>query len=314
MKKIITLLTVSLLLVALCVPAFASEDVPSVYAYRTFLTPGDYFFPEVVDMSWATNTNGVVQVEDPGIVIGGQICTYFYRMSQQIYAGSTFDDKLLLYSPDTGWTDDAYRYWTVTQTVGTMFPYEFVSQMQLLECDGSSCPATDLNHDYICDDCGAPFAMSLRKSVEVVVKHSETLTLLYRYTETVFGTDFNAVYDDSRVTVSFDNPVNHTQYKLVDGEWELYATHNNEYGSHALSLSSGASILSSDVDVYNADGTLFFQNPLWMRVEQVTQGVIPELSNNLGGTMMILIVCGVGCLALLIVLNLFGKRLSIFRS
>lgn len=32
-------------------------------------------------------------------------------------------------------------------------------------CDGTSCPATDVNHDNICDDCGGVLTMSLRSSL-----------------------------------------------------------------------------------------------------------------------------------------------------
>ena len=79
-------------------------------------------------------------------------------------------------------------------------------------------------------------------------------------------------------------------------------------------------VIESSVDLYDgntlylkADGD-FFPYPLAEQILAVTSGAMEETMPELGGTMTTLMVCGVGCLALLVVLKLFGKRSLIFRS
>lgn len=74
-------------------------------------------------------------------------------------------------------------------------------------------------------------------------------------------------------------------------------------------------------NVYDADGTLVFEGdpnfpvpplPLWEEVGQVTQGEMVTMNQTLGGTMKVLVPCGVGLMACLAVFVLFGKRSLIF--
>lgn len=307
MKKICSLLLVATLVISLAVPAFAEEEVYTLHGNYTF-----YLILEpwpIID-----GTHYKVNFKSNGVSYDGFVLKYASQLGYHTNGGTQ-----VVYEADTYWKNDAFRDISFPSpvTVSKEFYEWFTANAKAPMCDGSTCPATDVNFDDVCDDCGLTLAYNLRQtpnSVELVVKHSDSLTLKYVYTETLAGTAFNAVYADDRVTVTFDNPVNHTQYKKVGDDWELYSTLPNQYGNHVISLSGDASISTSDLDVYNTDGTLFFRNPLWMVVEKVTQGEMTNLLTETGGTMKTLLVCGVGCLALLVVLSLFGKRSLIFRG
>lgn len=72
------------------------------------------------------------------------------------------------------------------------------------------------------------------------------------------------------------------------------------------------------VDILNSDGTVFFQAPLvnpelHQIIQRVTeQGLKEKLT--LAGTIRILLLCGVGLMALLVVLSLFGKVFNRYRN
>lgn len=73
------------------------------------------------------------------------------------------------------------------------------------------------------------------------------------------------------------------------------------------------SYVSSTVDILNQDGTIFFPPPpteLYQIIQGVTNQTLPQTQTTVVGTMRILVLCGVGCLALLMVFPLFGKVLK----
>lgn len=64
-------------------------------------------------------------------------------------------------------------------------------------------------------------------------------------------------------------------------------------------------------DIYDEDNLLFFQG---LPLEKVVEKSLTEiLVKKTVGTLKVLTLCGVGCLALLIALKLFGKKSLIFR-
>ncbi len=104
------------------------------------------------------------------------------------------------------------------------------------------------------------------------------------------------------------------RYNLNNGEW-VYQSSSN-FGTildYDQFVWSSVDMILDGV-VYFVHDPNFFPIPLWAKVGQVTQGEIPALTQNLGGTMKILALCGVGCLASLVVLKLFGKRSLIYRN
>lgn len=80
-----------------------------------------------------------------------------------------------------------------------------------------------------------------------------------------------------------------------------------------LNFSTGYDLLESTRDIYYKDGSIFFQVPpagtLAEAIMEVVKAEIPATQNNLMKTMSTVVLCGVGCLALLISLVLLVKVL-----
>lgn len=144
-----------------------------------------------------------------------------------------------------------------------------------------------------------------------------------------------------------DEALNKTFIKLTNGEkFKIQTLSNSDYGFQIgegwsprdpvttdsyvyfnnFSLSNFAKFNTSNTDSYNVvhstfdfvknDGTVFFQQPpteLYQIIHKVTEEGL-ETRLTLAGTIRILVLCGVGLIALLMVLNLFGKVFNHYRS
>lgn len=109
-------------------------------------------------------------------------------------------------------------------------------------------------------------------------------------------------------------------YNLRDGIW--VSAGSSTFGAHSTIASSVTryywatfDLLNPDDDSYIVRGdTNFLQPSLEEEILGVTQETLEgETIPEVNRVMMVLTTLGVGCLALLIVLNLFGKRSLIFR-
>lgn len=70
-------------------------------------------------------------------------------------------------------------------------------------------------------------------------------------------------------------------------------------------------VVDSNIDLYDSEGSLFFQG---MTLEEVTnKNLQKNLVPKVVGTITTLTLCGVGCLALLMVSKVFGKVFATFR-
>lgn len=187
------------------------------------------------------------------------------------------------------------------------------------ECDGTSCPATDLDHDNICDDCGKVLTMSLRSS-------------LWEYAQSVvangmsiFDSDYWLITDNGEN--GYKIYISSVPFKYISSSDSVVSTgvvqRTEVYDTSDGSYSGGTSWASKQPNTALDVGTPvatshpiegFFPIPLWMEMDRLTQGEMAEMGQTMGGTMRILVPCGVGCLVLLVVLKLFGKRLLIFRN
>lgn len=93
-----------------------------------------------------------------------------------------------------------------------------------------------------------------------------------------------------------------------NGGWGTFV----EYDDSLFLSSNGFTIHKSSIDIYDDKGLLFFQG---LPLEKVIQKTLTEkMIPMMVGALKILVPCGVGCLALLIVLKLFGKKSLIFRA
>lgn len=106
------------------------------------------------------------------------------------------------------------------------------------------------------------------------------------------------------------------KYNPDEGVWVTSGTGSNVstimydvyVSSHDINTDNGGLHKTGYLDFFSAPP------PLAEVIQGVTEEAMTDSLPALGGTMTILAVCGVGCLALLVVLKLFGKRSLIFRS
>lgn len=193
------------------------------------------------------------------------------------------------------------------------------SEPVYLYCDGSTCPATDLDHNNVCDDCGIVLTMSLRSS-------------LWEYAQSVVANGMDIFESDYWVIT--DNGANGYKIYISDLPFEYISSTGNlvsnsvvqrtevydtSDGSYIGGTSWASKQPNTALDVGSPVATShpiegFFPIPLWMEMDRLTQGEMVTMGQTLGGTMKILVPCGVGLVALLAVLKLFGKRSLIFRS
>ena len=94
---------------------------------------------------------------------------------------------------------------------------------------------------------------------------------------------------------------------------------NDSSGLYILSysndkiLDTGSEGVTGNFNIQNEDGSVFFkaQTPLERLREAIHQS-LGQMMATMGSTIRILTLCGVGCLGLLISLNLFGKVFPLF--
>lgn len=150
----------------------------------------------------------------------------------------------------------------------------------------------------------------------VIVSDSQGyfLRLLYCSSEGKFINDMEPNNDFVRIHHSSGNKFAYRGYRLSDGVW-------NSVSSDPSTPQQGfyttfATPVFSTFDLVDANGEVFFSAPvmeLYQTIQKVTeQGLATELT--LAGTIRVLVLCGVGLIALLMVLNLFGRVFNLYRS
>lgn len=192
-------------------------------------------------------------------------------------------------------------------------------------CDGSTCPATDVNMDNVCDDCGMIFAV-LRDYTPADFPSgypavpSVGLPNARYYLYRVISSDriYIVVYP-STVTPTYDSTVQNGQlyfsesygnYALTNNEWVL-SSDDTPYsigGNNSQTVEN----LYSSVQIYDEKGERFFPIPLWQEMEKVTEGEMTEQQTKIIQTMALLTACGIGSMALLISLILLRKKSLLF--
>lgn len=320
----------------LCIAVITTILSVSVCAEDTYEISGIWQMNETVDVStkWTENVNlsltsfnntryygltvySIGAYEDVpafGFVKEDGTKTYFAQSKGKLTdeRGRTIDFGI--YSQTVSST--FYNWFTANATYVSDSTTSFV-------CDGSTCPATDINYDFYCDDCGMMLSYSVRSYPPIDSIWDKNT---YPYGVLMQGNDgIVSVYFLSNQPTSSDGVDFRLEngtfsiYKLTDGEW----VHDRD-GRGAIDfhdLDSGNILKVSDNVEYNGtvimpnDPNFFPPPPL----AEVIQGVaMEELQTEtlpkMGGTMKILVACGVGLMACLVVLKLFGKRSLIFRN
>lgn len=330
MKRIFSILAIVCLLVALAVPAFASDYVRGEGTWSFNENLGDYTYPKTFVVAWSTVH------PSSGLITGTKIV--IQDNSNQIQVGFFNGNSLSFYITYdmNGKKSGSNGYWSLTQGM-TIYAdtdtavYEWLTANATYtpppKCTGESCPATDVNMDNVCDDCGMTFAVLRQYAppsgwpanvptppaqyVTMILLTENEQTWLYMVDEPV-----NAVitdptdYGERVLTLSFSANNTVQRYRLSDGEWS-YSSVNS---LRSFNFDQTLEFDYSNVDIFDMYGNPFFPLPLWAEMGQVTQGEMSGLTATTDGTILTLVLCGVGLMALLVVLNLFGKRSLIYRK
>lgn len=329
MKRIFSALLLAALVISLAVPAFADDTavIPAgKYSFLAVLTmpenPGS--FNQAITF---TQVNGDWNELNTLYGIGlTRDSSYRYTLAYDVN-GSNGWNGVYDFS-NASWYKDWRRDIEVVSntTVSTQFYEWFMANARPLTCDGSTCPANDANADDVCDDCG--MTLSLRATapeyplplptVPGAYKHSvlsKASSGRYDYSVIVSNVPISAHGERGTAYIAyFDDMATVYRYSSSNGnDWEL-----NVDGATGTSFTIGADgyleLQKSTFTWYDAAGNPFFPEPLWKEMGELTQGEMGQALLETLGTMRTLMVCGIGCLAFLVVLSLFGKRSLIFRG
>lgn len=263
-KILIVLLVISVITSAFVLSSSAEENytVSGVWQLNSTLTNTGFNTSEYYEQK----VNFVADGEE-------YVALYpYYKYSgqtQMIYKKA--DGTLKTTHPYTSSNSSSYKtldFGDTPQTVSEKF-YTWITtngKEIITKCDGSTCPATDLNADSICDDCG--MTLSLRYTGypplpdvsgdnmhSVVIQREDGYLYMVLTSDTPY-TVGGSVGDNFLITVANEQDVSFVAYKCTDGKnWV------NSNSGEAYSLSVGApssTLLASTFDWYK-DGTIFFR-------------------------------------------------------
>lgn len=334
MKHAYKIILAILLAVVLAVPAFATElsyngyeagdykEADIDHAARPFAVIGEnssgykylYFFDEAKNLN--RNTDQLMTWEDP---------CYSWTYVQEGLNGPGEWKWDLRNSKVSELITPIWANYDIYKMDGTTL-FLAGSEPSIPVCDGSSCPATDANVDGICDDCSMTLSLrsltyptlpstdgSNAQTALVKTKYSGVDAYMYSVfssdsTYTIQGTSPGTVYQ-----IAVDGVAQYKQYVTTDGQnWvgiQDGSVNDQTVGSGVI---ANTTVVSSTFNWYDDSGTLFFPVPLWEEMGQVTQGEMGVLTQETMETVSTLVLCGVGCLALLMLLSLLGRKSQIF--
>lgn len=177
-----------------------------------------------------------------------------------------------------------------------------------IECDGSTCPATDANHDNICDDCGKVLTMSLRSTLlDFAKSHAATFTDHPYFAVLEHPTEDNKYNVYLSAAAMFANP---TDYETAYGTNLLWCqVFEDANGTFSYTGELSVSKFSGTLVYANHDIKNFQEPPLAVIIQGVTGEALEVEIPSLMTEIRIILLCGVGCLALLIALPLLSKKL-----
>lgn len=177
------------------------------------------------------------------------------------------------------------------------------------ECDGSSCSATDANHDNICDDCGRVLTYNLRSTLLDFAKaraefYSDTYPY-YAITEHATNDKYLLVYLSQEPMIAGG-----TNYDTVTGTNMQWATvMENTDGSFGHTTIYSIDSWSAPLVYANHKIVNFLTPPLAVIIQGVTGEALEVTLPNLMSQIKTILLCGVGCLALFLLFNLLRSRL-----
>ena len=285
MKRVIPILLSLVLVISLAVPAFASSGD----FYQWVETPT--FTVDEINSPMKFNSNGVSYTS---IMLSKNYTTKVYTIKY---------DNTVVYTSNQGWVNESYRIVEVTDNsnFSSYLAHNLASYTPL--CDGSSCPANDHNYDNVCDNCGLVLTMSLRSTLlEFAKAQAESWIGTWPYHAVVKETDtlYN-VYMSTTAMVVEDGYAHGTSMIV-------FSVSVNTDGSHSATGNYSADPWQGEI-LYANHGVNFPLPPLAVTIQGVTEGELMEVTlPNLHQTMRTLALCGVGLMALLVLLVLLRKK------
>lgn len=180
------------------------------------------------------------------------------------------------------------------------------------ECDGSSCPARDLDHDNFCDDCGLPLTATLRSTL---LDFAKARAEFYKDTYHYYAITEHATNDKYLLVFLSKEPMvaGGSNYDIVTGTDMQWAT--------VMENSDGTFGHTTIYPIDSWSGTLVYANhkianflapPLAVVIQGVTGEALKVEIPALGLEIRTITITAVCCLALLVGLVLLSRRFRAF--
>lgn len=339
MKRILSFFFAIVLIFALTIPCFAETAPTDFTGYKWSLNDViTNFYEGTYNLSWRA-TDGTYTYEGKAIKMYTRSTVYFVEFLEASNSATT--SLQVSYTLSTGVRSEI-GHWSFVKNIEILeHPKQTVIREWLIDnatfvpkvCTGETCPATDVNGDNICDDCGMPFTFNLRNDVYnyngitlpqlpdfdreqypyfFITRNETTGSSTLRVTSATLG------YDASKNAMVFTSSGKSIIYDFVEPSWVVRVESNVTEGATAaqpyslvhwtnfdLKDETGNTLISGDPN---------FMPPLWEKILKVTQGEMPSAAGAVHGTMTTLTLCGVGLIALLVGLSLFGKVFHRYRN
>lgn len=214
------------------------------------------------------------------------------------------------YGTTTKVTEYIYSIEDLVATNGTIVLYGSGTSTNR-ECDGTSCPANDNDHDNICDDCGNVLTLSLRSTLLDYAKYQAeefgpfaSTHKYYAVVEHPTEADTYFIYVSAALMGSTDGQtvtgVNMQRGQVVIQESGAFATRG---GWSSVESWSGSVVYANQTIPF------FFRVPLTVTIQGPTGELMEMEAPNLKTEFSTLALCGIGCLALLISLHVLSNLL-----
>lgn len=317
MKKLVSFLLVFVLAFSLSISAFATNyngvELPDVYSVWTNTTDNPYaLIMGGSDWQFSSKYDYALYIARSPIYV--QTSTNKVKCSVKVmYYGAKGNSWEFVEWVTLDTSLDIYPIvWSSHDLIDTNGDIYFPASV---ECDGTSCPANDINHDNICDDCGNVLTMSLRSTLLDYAKtHAETngnfasTHKYYAVVEHPTDSDKYVVYVSEILMGSTD------QQTVTGGNMKMSVVVTMESGSFGNQGWIDVDSWSGNVVYANHTIPFFFRVPLMVTVQGPTGEQMEMGTLNLTEVFSILVRCGIGLMALLMALVLLSKKLRRFMA
>lgn len=130
------------------------------------------------------------------------------------------------------------------------------------------------------------------------------------------------LFDENKINFHVDSHKVVLSYNSSSDEWTKISESNCTV-SNGSYFGKAERLYWCNFDIYNQEGNVLYYEgdlnfppapPLAEVIQEVVEEHLPTMVTKVVGAMKVLVPCGVGCLALLVGLKLFGKRSLTYRS